>query len=1080
MNITMSSLDTSDYVHVSKDSSLQLSNSSGSVPTDFSNVSRTSESTSIAAPIESPNKDRESLVVRALVMEDSIGCAPKDLLEGTDQTFNGSSSSGQESFAVIDQGQKSEENSPKTPKVNPLLSQVIGNIGSKLVFQSDSLGTLTKEGQNKNPSAPINESSESDIFKMSTTESNDSIIVLDKGDIQSFEQGSMGRENQDGSHLNNKDGESSGSKNNSLVLGKEIASQSNRETEKEHSLRLESFNGFESLLNTREERAKHPENMDLKSPGVDAQTLEPQPSGHGENLLNKTDNGNFGQLSSQITDELKSFVVPRNSLEWWPEEMRDSKIKPSPFSSYQMLPDDVGTSLDIDCSISMDVQSSDLSKNASENHSMQRQSLVGVKDVEEDLKSKADHIQEDLKLKPDQTSALVDTSMKMQSFPDSRVSDEREGNQLANGEICTDTVEKIEKVLMDHGSSNEKELKEIPPMKEQEEFEFLSQISGCSGSHLEKMEASSGSPFEESVTVNQSLELSAKLQIKQEEINNDSDLFGTGSDGSEEAPDRWSFLVRKEEEKYENTKTTITHTLNNYITAHGPISLEDVEDVAKMLTDVLINQNSLRPHMEESQKMDAQFQPFTGQDENQNGGKLDFVPLNSGMVGVSDDLQWPQANQSTSQADQEGINVENSPLDADRNDVALGEEEEEENYDEVMQFGLEQCQSIPVTNTQLRLFSMLNGKSVLQRKYSVIIREEVEDKKVVLKGKIENVNLAIKSISGNNWLGEFSVRTTKVQPVIMELLSHDSVMRFLDQELHKGLGFQFCWLPVGEKNYLIGYSDSEQNVERGLAALLKLVELRCLPRPKDETNFEQKMNALKQNNDGRIVWSILEDLVYIAWCRNLNADVNKCLQSMEVKVKHKETEKFVEIEADKFVYLKKWKMTEIEKIASSHSVGIEDGPGSTSGFIVMGTQGNIQAAVGPIFDLMNQISSRRITIKPEAAEVFRMNDFALIKYLERTQHCLVKVEDSGVCCHRKSQTSQKNSGDEQSCAFRVKDQVDIHIFSGESSTAEVDMLVETADRLEKTPYGKDIFHCYLPKLLQVNSGKTIFNHLESL
>lgn len=64
-------------------------------------------------------------------------------------------------------------------------------------------------------------------------------------------------------------------------------------------------------------------------------------------------------------------------------------------------------------------------------------------------------------------------------------------------------------------------------------------------------------------------------------------------------------------------------------------------------------------------------------------------------------------------------------------------------------------------------------------------------------------------------------------------------------------------------------------------------------------------------------------------------------------------------------------------------------------------------------------------------------------------------------------------------AYRIKDQIDVHIFCGDTSEAEVDMLIEPADRLEKTPYGKEVPYitCLLQNISTYLSSNKIFANI---
>lgn len=182
-----SCLTSSDYVYVSRDSSFQSTNGDGSAPKNFTNSlqenGKPDSALSNKEPTGSVVLDPMALLEDGL--KNSIGFGPPDEEERTDHVFNNFNGSGQESFAVIDQSQTSPENSPRSPVVNPLLTKVIGNIGSRFVYSSNSVGTSTQGSQCLQPTEQITESRESDIFRMSTTESNDSIIVLEDGDFQS-------------------------------------------------------------------------------------------------------------------------------------------------------------------------------------------------------------------------------------------------------------------------------------------------------------------------------------------------------------------------------------------------------------------------------------------------------------------------------------------------------------------------------------------------------------------------------------------------------------------------------------------------------------------------------------------------------------------------------------------------------------------------------------------------------------------------------------------------------------------------------------------------------------------------------
>lgn len=121
-------------------------------------------------------------------------------------------------------------------------------------------------------------------------------------------------------------------------------------------------------------------------------------------------------------------------------------------------------------------------------------------------------------------------------------------------------------------------------------------------------------------------------------------------------------------------------------------------------------------------------------------------------------------------------------------------------------------------------------------------------------------------------------------------------------------------------------------------------------------------------------------------------------------------------------------------------------------------------------DLRDQVSTTKIAIKsPGAAELFRMNDYALVRYLERHHCCDIQTEDSEISFvqnggNQATAAPKGRQDDLEFYAYRIKDQIDVHIFRGDTSEAEVDMLIEPADRLEKTPYGKEV--PYITCLLQ--------------
>lgn len=1073
-----SCLTSSDYVYVSRDSSFQSTNGDGSAPKNFTNSlqenGKPDSALSNKEPTGSVVLDPMALLEDGL--KNSIGFGPPDEEERTDHVFNNFNGSGQESFAVIDQSQTSPENSPRSPVVNPLLTKVIGNIGSRFVYSSNSVGTSTQGSQCLQPTEQITESRESDIFRMSTTESNDSIIVLEDGDFQSFDQVSARSETSNHNLANDSQGESSNNRDFSLVSndGNVISNtfQADGEMEKEQSLRLESFNGFESLLNTRDEQnPKEPDSewnqnsleRTSNSPGHQVKQYVPNLSSR-DNAGSKSIDFNLcnNKQSLQKPDDLKSFEVPRNSLEWWPEEMKKAKFEPDSFSSYQMLPDNVGASLETVCSESID---------------------TSVKDTFPDNNLKSGEstekvFQRDIKPMPYQSSSVkVETSLSLQSSPVSRTSEEEES--LHNNRKDTNIDVEQTEMMSSFGLSHDQEECKKTSL-DAEQTESLTSL------FLNHQEESKKTPLDNQkgmmedgslVTCDGCVEHLELPPVKHQNTENDSDFFGAGDDRNNKQPaDQWSFLVQEEEAQYCRTQSAIEQTLNKFVHENGSIGREDIENVSKLLADVLMSKNIIRKEIEKNQKKGTD-EHFIESIDSQESETYVIKPIKFGgetkATGEENgDFHQPQNSPTLLSIPQqcllmEKVDLEGHSLEVDCTDTTQKKKAEEL---EGMTSGSEHSHTIPVSSVQLRLLSMLDGKSVLEKKYNVKLAEKFEDKAVDIKGSIESIQLAIKSIQNNEWLGGFSMRTTKLHPLMVDLLSHDTVVQYFDQEILSGLGVRFCWLPEVENNYLIVYSDTEQNAPKVLTTILKTVELKCIPKPKDLTKLTQKMSDLTQKYHGRIVWSIVEDSVYIACCSNLNHDVNSCLQSFEVKVKPKATEKFVEIHEDVFSFLKKRKMFEIEKIGQCHCVGIEEGPGFTPGFVIVGTQENIQAAVGPILDLRDKVSTTKIAIKsPGAAELFRMNDYALVKYLERHHCCVIKTEESGISFvqnggNQAMAASKGRQGDVGFHAYRIKDQVDVHIFCGEASEAESDMLIEPADRLEKTPYGKKI--PYITCLLQ--------------
>lgn len=1073
-----SCLTSSDYVYVSRDSSFQSTNGDGSAPKNFTNSlqenGKPDSALSNKEPTGSVVLDPMALLEDGL--KNSIGFGPPDEEERTDHVFNNFNGSGQESFAVIDQSQTSPENSPRSPVVNPLLTKVIGNIGSRFVYSSNSVGTSTQGSQCLQPTEQITESRESDIFRMSTTESNDSIIVLEDGDFQSFDQVSARSETSNHNLANDSQGESSNNRDFSLVSndGNVISNtfQADGEKEKEQSLRLESFNGFESLLNTRDEQnPKEPDSewnqnsleRTSNSPGHQVKQYVPNLSSR-DNAGSKSIDFNLcnNKQSLQKPDDLKSFEVPRNSLEWWPEEMKKAKFEPDSFSSYQMLPDNVGASLETVCSESID---------------------TSVKDTFPDNNLKSGEstekvFQRDIKPMPYQSSSVkVETSLSLQSSPVSRTSEEEES--LHNNRKDTNIDVEQTEMMSSFGLSHDQEECKKTSL-DAEQTESLTSL------FLNHQEESKKTPLDNQkgmmedgslVTCDGCVEQSELPPVKHQNTENDSDFFGAGDDRNNKQPaDQWSFLVQEEEAQYCITQSAIEQTLNKFVHENGSIGREDTENVSKLLTDVLMSKNIIRKEIEKNQKKGTD-EHFIESIDSQESETYVIKPIKFGgetkATGEENrDFHQPQNSPTLLSIPQqcllmEKVDLEGHSLEVDCTDTTQKKKAEEL---EGMTSGSEHSHTIPVSSVQLRLLSMLDGKSVLEKKYNVKLAEKFEDKAVDIKGSIESIQLAIKSIQNNEWLGGFSMRTTKLHPLMVDLLSHDTVVQYFDQEILSGLGVRFCWLPEVENNYLIVYSDTEQNARKVLTTILKTVELKCIPKPKDLTKLTQKMSDLTQKYHGRIVWSIVEDSVYIACCSNLNHDVNSCLQSFEVKVKPEATEKFVEIHEDVFSFLKKRKMFEIEKIGQCHCVGIEEGPGFTPGFVIVGTQENIQAAVGPILDLRDKVSTTKIAIKsPGAAELFRMNDYALVKYLERHHCCVIKTEESGISFvqnggNQAMAASKGRQGDVGFHAYRIKDQVDVHIFCGEASEAESDMLIEPADHLEKTPYGKKI--PYITCLLQ--------------
>lgn len=1073
-----SCLTSSDYVYVSRDSSFQSTNGDGSAPKNFTNSlqenGKPDSALSNKEPTGSVVLDPMALLEDGL--KNSIGFGPPDEEERTDHVFNNFNGSGQESFAVIDQSQTSPENSPRSPVVNPLLTKVIGNIGSRFVYSSNSVGTSTQGSQCLQPTEQITESRESDIFRMSTTESNDSIIVLEDGDFQSFDQVSARSETSNHNLANDSQGESSNNRDFSLVSndGNVISNtfQADGEKEKEQSLRLESFNGFESLLNTRDEQnPKEPDSewnqnsleRTSNSPGHQVKQYVPNLSSR-DNAGSKSIDFNLcnNKQSLQKPDDLKSFEVPRNSLEWWPEEMKKAKFEPDSFSSYQMLPDNVGASLETVCSESID---------------------TSVKDTFPDNNLKSGEstekvFQRDIKPMPYQSSSVkVETSLSLQSSPVSRTSEEEES--LHNNRKDTNIDVEQTEMMSSFGLSHDQEECKKTSL-DAEQTESLTSL------FLNHQEESKKTPLDNQkgmmedgslVTCDGCVEQSELPPVKHQNTENDSDFFGAGDDRNNKQPaDQWSFLVQEEEAQYCRTQSAIEQTLNKFVHENGSIGREDIENVSKLLTDVLMSKNIIRKEIEKNQKKGTD-EHFIESIDSQESETYVIKPIKFGgetkATGEENrDFHQPQNSPTLLSIPQqcllmEKVDLEGHSLEVDCTDTTQKKKAEEL---EGMTSGSEHSHTIPVSSVQLRLLSMLDGKSVLEKKYNVKLAEKFEDKAVDIKGSIESIQLAIKSIQNNEWLGGFSMRTTKLHPLMVDLLSHDTVVQYFDQEILSGLGVRFCWLPEVENNYLIVYSDTEQNARKVLTTILKTVELKCIPKPKDLTKLTQKMSDLTQKYHERIVWSIVEDSVYIACCSNLNHDVNSCLQSFEVKVKPEATEKFVEIHEDVFSFLKKRKMFEIEKIGQCHCVGIEEGPGFTPGFVIVGTQENIQAAVGPILDLRDKVSTTKIAIKsPGAAELFRMNDYALVKYLERHHCCVIKTEESGISFvqnggNQAMAASKGRQGDVGFHAYRIKDQVDVHIFCGEASEAESDMLIEPADHLEKTPYGKKI--PYITCLLQ--------------
>lgn len=1073
-----SCLTSSDYVYVSRDSLFQSTNGDGSAPKNFRNSLQENGKPDSALSNKEPTG---SVVLDPLVLledglKDSIGFGPPNEEERTDHVFNNFNGSGQESFAVIDQSQTSPENSPRSPVVNPLLSKVIGNIGSRLIYSSDSVGTLTQESQGLQPTEQITESRESDIFKMSTTESSDSIIVLEDGDFQSYDQASARSGTSNHNLTNDSQGESSNNRDFSLVSNdgnvNSHTPQADEEMAKDQSIQLESFDGFESLLNTRDEQNPKEEENELNRNSLETPSHS---SGHQmkQHVPNLSSRDNAGcksidfnlpnnKRSLQKPDDLKSFEVPRNSLEWWPEEMKKAKSEPDSFSSYQMLPDNVGASLETVCSESIDTSVKDTFP---DNNLKPGESTEKV-------------FQRDIKSMPYQSSsAKVETSLSLQSFPVARTSEEEESLHDNRKDISI-KVEQTEMMSSLGLSHNKEECKKTS--LDAEQTEVLSSL--FLDHHQEK---SKKTPLDNQkgmvedaplVTSDRCVEYSELPPVNHQNTENDSDFFGARDDRCKEQPaDQWSFLVKDEEAQYCSTQSAIEQTLNKFVNKNGSIGREDIENVSKLLTDVLMSKNIMRKEIEKNQKIGTD-ENFVEIIDSQESETYVIKPIKLGAEtgatgGENGDFQQPQNSPTLLSTPQqymlmEKVDLEDHSLEVDCTGTTQKKKAEEL---EEMTSGSEHSQTIPVSSVQLRLLSMLDGKSVLERKYNVTLAEKFEDKAVDIKGSIESIQLAIKSIQNNEWLGGFSVRTTKLHPLMVDLLSHDAVVQYLDQEILSGLGVRFCWLPEVENNYLIVYSDTEQNAPKVLTTILKTVELNCIPKPRDLTKLTEKMSDLTQKYHGRIIWSIEEDSVYIACCSNLNHDVNSCLQSFEVKAKPEATEKFVEIHEDVFSFLKKRKMFEIENIGQSHCVGIEEGPGSTPGFVIVGTQENIQAAVDPILDLRDKVSTTNIAIKsPGAAELFRMNDYALVKYLERHHCCVIKTEDSGISFvqnggNQAMAATKGRQGDVGFPAYRIKDQIDVHIFCGDTSEAEVDMLIEPADRLEKTPYGQSRF-LYVDKL----------------
>ncbi|XP_062574511.1 uncharacterized protein LOC134236363 [Saccostrea cucullata] len=960
-------LSSSEFIHVSRDSSLLLTSSNVSVSEESSNSPQENITPVSVASQEEPVGDFN------LSPHDSIGFNSVN----EDVLIDNSGNSLHESISIIDQSQTSPNTSQQSGLVNPRVAQILNDIvNERQLSHSGTASTITADNQNLQPTGLITDSRESDIFRMSTTESSDSIIILDNNDFKSFEQSSVTSDRSETQVM-----QIVSSKNESFSMVSAEQSQGSQPTQEsegpDNELGLVSFNGFDSLLNLQDKvgdkDSKNESDLDppLDSPGPCFQTDRHHLS-ENTDLKNKTsDSYSAGyQVSSYQADNLKSFEVPRNSLEWWPEEsLKSNRGLPSKNDESYVLPDTVGTSLKIDSSRSINF----CAANSSIHHtSVQEQSFVEV--------------QKDSNSIPNHPSA----GQSLQTFSDLKPGESPSVPRLSSENIRNTNI----------------------PGEQME-------ISSVSGDLLQELPSN-----------------------VQQNVERDSDLFGTGKESSGgQSSDKWSFL-KTEETKYGKTQFAVLRTLEDFVSLHGRIDRDNLKDVSKLLTDVLTKETSQQNGSERNQEV-------------MESASEAVQPLDSQTYVMElRQASQPEELQSDQEMTEENLD-EDDELDLEEG-VSTPKRETAE--DEVVTLAQGHCQTIPVSSVQLKLLSMMDGKSVLKKKYDVTLVENLQDKAVVLQGMIENINLAIKSIQDNEWLAGFYMKVTQLHPLLLRLLSLDDVASFLDHEKLSELGCRYCWLPLIEENRLVLYADTEQTAQTVLNTILQNVSLRGIAKPKDMQQLNQKMNELMQKNDGKMVCEEEEEFIYIAFCSNWTEDVNQCLSFLEEKVKEKETEKFFEIEEDMFRYIKRWKMPDIEKMARSQSVGIADGPGTTSGIIVMGTQENIKAAVNFILDLIKEISSQRISIKSEEAyEILKMNSFALIKYLERHHRSSIKVEDSGI--YQKDQAQKLNpSGwrlqDVGFPVFRVEGQVDIHIFCGDASQTEADMVVEPADKLENTPYGQ--------------------------